>query len=51
MSIGVARPPCTPLGAGSGGLEVLRAPGKKQYAGPFQQCWKKGQILLYGSVV
>ena len=37
--------------AHSGGLKVLRAPGKKQYAGPFQQCWKKDQILLYGSIV
>ena len=35
----------------SGGLKVLRTPGKKQYAGPFQQCWKKDQILLYGSIV
>ena len=36
---------------GSGGLKVLRAPGKKQYAGTFQQCWNKDQILLYGSIV
>ena len=35
------------LRAYSGGLKVLRAPGKKQYAGLFQQCWKK---LLYSIV-
>ena len=34
-----------------GGLKVLRAPGKKQYAGPFQQCWKKDQSLSHGSIV
>ena len=39
--------------ASSGGLTVLRAPGKKQYAGPFQQYWKKDQLYctLYGNIV